>query len=246
MKTILITGAGRRFGKALATYWLAQGWRVLAHYNTVNELEPNERVVAFQADLACADSVVSLCQQLTDWLQEHEVRLDGLIHNASCFVPDAAFGDDLREHAAHVQRHFHVHVGAPYLLMEALKEQWAEQATVVAISDIYSDIPNQRFAAYCASKAGLQNLALSQAQRLAGKVRVNVVQPGPVKFLPEHSEAYRQQVLSQSLIREELGYDAVLDACAYLMNARAVTGTVMRVDGGRFVANRYEQTFIHD
>jgi len=75
---------------------------------------------------------------------------------------------------------------------------------------------------------------------------VNVVQPGPVKFLPEHSEAYRQQVLSQSLIREELGYDAVLDACAYLMNARAVTGTVMRVDGGRFVANRYDQTFIHD
>jgi len=30
------------------------------------------------------------------------------------------------------------------------------------------------------------------------------------------------------------------------MNARAVTGTVMRVDGGRFVANRYDQTFIHD
>jgi len=246
MTTILITGAGRRFGKALATYWLAQGWRVLAHFNTANELEAHERLVSFRADLSSADSVLGLCEQLTDWLQEHEVRLDGLIHNASCFVPDAAVGDDLAEHAAHVQRHFHVHVGAPYLLMEALKEQWAEQAAVVAISDIYSDIPNQRFAAYCASKAGLQNLALSQAQRLAGKVRVNVVQPGPVKFLPEHSEAYRQQVLSQSLIREELGYDAVLDACAYLMNARAVTGTVMRVDGGRFVANRYEQTFIHD
>lgn len=245
MKTILITGAGRRLGKDLAEYWLAQGWRVLAHYNTANELESHKRLMSFQADLSSADSVLGLCEQLNDWFRANGTQLDGLVHNASCFVPDAVVGDRLRDHAEHVQKHLHVHVGAPYLLMEALKEHWANQAAVVAISDIYSDIPNQRFAAYCSSKAGLQNLALSQAQRLAGKVRVNVIQPGPVKFLPEHSEAYRQQVLSQSLIREELGYEAIIDACAYLMNARALTGTVMRVDGGRFVTNRYDQTFVN-
>jgi dihydromonapterin reductase/dihydrofolate reductase len=114
---------------------------------------------------------------------------------------------------------------------------------MVAITDIYADIPNERFAAYCVSKAGLQNWALSMAQRLAGKVRVNVIQPGPIQFLPEHDEAYRATVLSQSLIRRELGYDAIVEACAYLLSAKALTGTQMRVDGGRFIANRYDQTF---
>lgn len=243
MKTILITGAGRRLGKELANYWLTQGWRVLAHYNTRSELEDNDRLMTFQADLSCAASVVVLCQHIQGWLKQQGVQLDAMIHNASCFVPDAAVSCELSAHAEHIQRHLHVHVGAPYLLMEAMADQWSEGAAVVAISDIYSEIPNQRFAAYCASKAGLQNLALSMAQRLAGKVRVNVVQPGPVKFLPEHSKAYRERVLSQSLIREELGYQAVIEACSYLLQARALTGTVMRVDGGRFVANRYDQTF---
>jgi dihydromonapterin reductase/dihydrofolate reductase len=42
---------------------------------------------------------------------------------------------------------------------------------------------------------------------------------------------------------EELGYGAIVDACEYLIKAQAVTGSVTRVDGGRYVANRYDQTF---
>ncbi len=248
MKTLLITGAGRRLGKVLAESYLSDGWRVLAHYNTVCELDAHPNLLTFQANLADPLSVEGLCDDVRASLmasgdEAGSLPLDGVIHNASCFVPDGAVGETLREHADHVQRHFHVHVGAPYLLMEALDSYWSVGASVVAISDIYADIPNERFATYCASKAGLQNLSLSLAQRLAGRVRVNVIQPGPVKFLPEHSEAYRQRVLSQSLIRQELGYDAIVQACDYLMKARAVTGSVMRVDGGRFVANRYDQSF---
>ena len=73
--------------------------------------------------------------------------------------------------------------------------------------------------------------------------RDDVIQPGPIQFLPEHDEAYRHKVLSQSLTGKELGYGAIVQACDYLLAAEAVTGTVMRVDGGRFVTNRYDQTF---
>ena len=231
-KTILITGAGRRLGKTLAEYWLTQGWQVIAHFNTVCELElrPNLRTV--QANLADQKDVASLCQELA-----LAGPVDAVIHNASCFIPDCA-ATDLGKH---YEVHFNVHVKAPAMITEAL--QWAPEAAMVAITDIYADIPNERFAAYCASKAGLQNWALSMAQRLAGKVRVNVIQPGPIQFLPEHDEAYRTMVLSQSLIRRELGYDAIVEACHYLLSAKALTGTQMRVDGGRFVANRYDQTF---
>ncbi|WP_430462987.1 SDR family NAD(P)-dependent oxidoreductase [Thalassolituus sp. LLYu03] len=237
---ILITGAGRRLGKELAQHYLAQGWHVVAHYNTRCELDAHPHLTCLKADLADVNEVQALCSAL-----EKHGPFQAVIHNASCFIPDAAATDV----AAHFQQHYQVHVGSPALITQTLMPLWAENAggeenaAMVCISDIYADIPNQRFSAYCAAKAALQNWSLSMAQRLAGKVRVNVIQPGPVQFLPEHDDAYRKKVLSQSLIGEELGYGAIVQACDYLLTARAVTGTVMRVDGGRFVANRYDQTF---
>ncbi|MBE0482219.1 MAG: SDR family NAD(P)-dependent oxidoreductase [Bacterioplanes sp.] len=232
-QTLFITGAGRRLGKVLAEFGLAQGHRVIAHYHSHCELDPHPNLICLQADLADPASVQRLANEVNAL-----GPVDRFIHNASCFVPDNK-ADDL---SVHFDRHFHVHVLAPALLVEAMP--WAPHAAMTAISDIYADIPNQRFAVYCASKAALQNWSLSMAQRLAGKVRVNVIQPGPIQFLPEHDDAYRQKVLSQSLIPHELGYDAIVQACEYLHTSPAVTGTVMRVDGGRFVANRYDQTFL--
>ena len=233
-KRILITGAGRRLGKTLAQHFLQQGWQVVVHFNSACELEAHSALTTVQADLSDPASIQALCAQLNTL-----GKFDAVIHNASCFVPDAA----ARDLAQHIAQHQNVHVTAPVMITDALKSQWADGAAMISISDIYADIPNQRFSVYCAAKAGLQNWSLSMAQRLAGKVRVNVIQPGPVQFLPEHDDAYRKKVLSQSLIGEELGYGAIVQACDYLLAARAVTGTVMRVDGGRFVANRYDQTF---
>jgi len=231
-KTIFITGAGRRLGKLLAEYWLGQGWTVLAHFNSRTELTAHERLISWQANLADPIQVAGLAQKLADY-----GPIDAFIHNASCFVAD----DKAEGMLEHFDRHFHVHVLAPAILFE--QAQWQPGAAACIITDIYADIPNERFSIYCASKAALQNWALSMAQRLGGQVRVNVVQPGPIQFLPEHDESYRQKVLSQSLIAQELGYDAIRKACDYLIGNEAVTGTVMRVDGGRFVTNRYEQTF---
>ena len=233
-KRILITGGARRLGKTLTEHYLARGWEVVAHYNTRSELADHKALRTVQADLSEEEDIRYLCGEL-----QRLGRFDAVIHNASCFVPDSAATDLFR----HIRQHQNVHVTAPVMITDALKQQWADGAVMISISDIYADIPNQRFSVYCAAKAGLQNWSLSMAQRLAGRVRVNVIQPGPVQFLPEHDQAYRQRVLSQSLIGEELGYGAITDACDYLLSARAVTGTVMRVDGGRFVANRYDQTF---
>ncbi|MCT7358473.1 SDR family oxidoreductase [Thalassolituus pacificus] len=233
-KRILITGAGRRLGKVLAEHYLAQGWQVVAHYNSANELVAHPALTCLQANLADSEDIRQLALKLPAL-----GNFAAVIHNASCFVPDAAASDLI----AHHEMHQRVHVLAPAMITEALSSVWNPAASMVCISDIYADIPNQRFSAYCAAKAGLQNFALSMAQRLAGRVRVNVIQPGPIQFLPEHDEAYRKKVLSQSLIGEELGYGAIVRACDYLLQAEAVTGSVMRVDGGRFVANRYDQTF---
>lgn len=238
MKTILITGAGKNLGKCLAEHWLQKGWRVIGHFNTVNELAEHPHLVSLQADLSDRNQLDTLCQSLSQY-----GPYDAVIHNASCFVADLAAAKGHIALDEHFDRHFSVHVLAPILITDRIKKLWADSAWMTVITDIYADIPNENYSVYCASKAALQNWAISSAQRFADKVRVNIIQPGPIQFLPEHDQAYREKVLSQSLIKAELGYQAVVDACDYLAGSRAVSGTVMRVDGGRFVANRYNHLF---
>ena len=241
-KTLMITGAGRRFGKALAEHYLSQGWRIIAHYNSSNELDEGltsaqqGRCLYIQADLSREDSVKGMVAQI----KESGWALDGIVHNASGFEPDNKDDSDWQRS----QQMMAIHVLAPQAITMGLIDRINAGGCIISISDIYADMPNQRFAGYCASKAGLQNLSLSLAQRLAPHIRVNVIQPGPVKFLPEHDQGYRDKVLSQSLLKRELGYEPLIQACDYLLSAEAVTGSVMRVDGGRFCANRYEQLFI--
>lgn len=239
-RTVFITGAGRRLGLALAQHYLNLGWRVIAHFNTVNEiaLENSTDYFAAQADLSDEKAVSGLVSTIKSlaW------PIDMVVHNASCFWPDDR--NSISDHWNTLSTMMAVHVAAPQYLTLQLQDCFSKQANIVAITDIYADLPNERFASYCASKAALQNLMLSLAQRLAPDYRVNVIQPGPIQFLPEHNDDYRQQVLSQSLLRKELGYQSIVDAVDYLANAQSVTGSVMRVDGGRFVANKYEQRFI--
>lgn len=248
--TIFITGAGRRLGLYLVEHYLAVGWRVIAHYHSTNELSSRIQkqygdknlYFCLPADLAQVDQVERLISDVIGLLTTLNVKLDGLIHNASCFYPDdlSATAQQLWEHSQVMTA---VHLAAPQVISLKLVDYMSDNGAIIAISDIYADLPNERFSSYCSAKAGLQNLALSLAQRLAPKVRVNVIQPGPVKFLSEHSADYRKKVLSQGLIKKELGYQAIQQGVDYLLSANAVTGTLLRIDGGRSCANRYEQVF---
>lgn len=247
--TILITGAGKRLGLFLTQHYLATGWRVIVHYNTRNEMPQDEqakwskkgRYQALQADLTSVTDVSTLVADIN----QLQWPIDTVIHNASYFVADDPQAS-LLERWQLQQDMMAVHVLSVEALTTGLLARYRPNANIVAITDIYVEKPNQRFASYCAAKAGLQNLCFSYSQRLAPHVRVNIIQPGPIQFLPEHNEAYRNKVLSQSLLKRELGYGAILQAVEYLQCAKAVTGAILKVDGGRANVNHYEQLFSDD
>lgn len=229
-RVALITGAGRRFGFELAKALLAEGYLVLAHYNTskagVEELE-QLGAIGIQADLANMEHVRNLVKQV----QQHTLKLDLLVNNASCFFTNEV----VDQSNAHLEAVFRVHTIAPYLLITGLQNELQQSgaALVLNITDIYVDSPSTDYLAYCAAKAGLANLTQGFAKALAPEIRVNAIQPGPILFLPEHDSEHRRAVLEQTPLNVEGGLQPMIETVRFLRDNPFITGESIKVDGGR-------------
>lgn len=233
---VLVTGAGRRVGLHLAQRLHAQKRPIIAHHRTwteeLGELQ-KQGVLCVAADLATDDGIDHLVTSVRGAVSS----LRAVVHNASTFAATArATAEALHQFDVF----YAVHMRAPFALNMALADLLAlcseKRADIVHITDIYADNPNPIFDAYCASKAGLQNLTLSFAKRLAPKIKVNAVQPGPVLFKEWHGPQARQRVLSETLLGEEGGVEAIGIAVEALLANPFQTGAIIAVDGGRRLA----------
>lgn len=228
----LVTGCGRRLGFYLCERLLAAGWQVAGSYRTErSELARLREAGAelWQTDFTRLEEVAQLAQAVASG------GLDLLVHNASGFEngsPDPA------EEAHQFERFFRVHMQAPHLLNRLLGESLARsgRGLIVHITDIYIHAPPPELAAYVATKAGAHALAMSAARELAPGVRVNTIEPGPILFLDEHGEAWRQEVLSRTPLAKEGGLEPIWQALEMVMANDYMTGASLRVDGGRALA----------
>jgi NAD(P)-dependent dehydrogenase (short-subunit alcohol dehydrogenase family) len=241
-RVVLITGAARRIGRALALGFAARGWDVAVHYGTsrgdadslVAEIRAlGRRACALQADLAVEADVARLVPACVAALG----RPRCIVNNASRFAEDAATEvgyDNLLTTMA-------INVGAPLVLARALHEATpacavddeAERAAVINVLDQKLYNLNPDFLSYTLSKAALQTATVTLAQALAPKVRVVGLAPGLTlqsgEQTPERfAAAHRVTPLGRASRTEDL----VAAAC-YLADARGVTGTTLVVDGGQ-------------
>ena len=229
----LVTGCGRRLGFYLCEQLVAAGWQVTGCYRS--ERPELVRLRALGVELVQADfAVEGDVARLVTTLGAHE-DLALIIHNASAFEPEAS------EPAAQLEqfdRFYRVHMAAPFQLNRALAPQLARNANagIIHITDIYIHAPAPQFAAYVATKAGAHSLAMSFARELAPGVRVNTIEPGPILFLDEHGDAWRQQVLARTPLAREGGLEPIWQAVKLLMANDYMTGASIRVDGGRALA----------
>jgi len=230
---ILVTGAGRRVGAHIAHRLLETGRGVIAHYRTpTEELEAlvQRGATALHADFSGADAI----RAFADAVAEATPTLSGIVHNASSFGRTPADDD---EAVADFQRYYTGHMLTPWLLTRLLAPRLANDAEtpadLVFITDIYADRPSPDHDIYCATKAGLQSLALSAAQRYAPAVKANVIQPGPIRFAPWHSDRERREILARTLLAREGGEDAIWQALVGILANPFMTGAVIPVDGGK-------------
>ncbi len=101
------------------------------------------------------------------------------------------------------------------------------------ISDDVTRKGSARHIAYAASKAGLDNLTLSFAARLAPGVKVNGIAPALIQFNEGDDEAYRQKALDKSLLGFEPGAAVIYQSLRYLLDTPYLTGSILAVNGGR-------------
>lgn len=235
-KSVLVTGAAKRLGRAIALDLGAHGWSVAVHYNAseadadevVAELHRNGvHAVALNADLSMEDDT----QRLIDRAHEAVGPLTALVNNASVFEDDT-ISTLTRESW---DKHIEVNLRAPLVLSQAFAEQLPEGAAgaIVNLLDQRLLKPTPQFLSYGVSKAGLHWLTLTLAQALAPRVRVNAVAPGPTLRNARQSEAHFQRQVTSTILGRGGSPADVAGAVRYLLDAPAVTGQMIAVDGGQ-------------
>ncbi|MEX0584891.1 MAG: SDR family oxidoreductase, partial [Natronospirillum sp.] len=141
--------------------------------------------------------------------------------------------------AGHFAEFFQIHMQVPYLInercIEALQNCPELHGNIIHITDIYVHKPAPNFRTYCATKAGLQSLNDSYAQCLAPDIRVNAIQPGPLAFLPEHSEAAQRAVMASTPLKRLGGFEPVIQTVDFILQNDYLTGASINVDGGRML-----------
>jgi pteridine reductase len=237
---VLVTGAARRIGRAIATALHAAGARVILHCHHSRD-EAEALAAAFDANRASSAAVVSAdlldAAGLPDMIEIAAAtfgRLDGLVNNASSFhaTPLGSIGtrewDDLMG----------TNLRAPLLLAQAAAPHLRKaRGAIVNIIDIHAERPLRDFAVYTVAKGGLAALTRSLAIEFAPEVRVNGVAPGAILW-PEDGQhfaaAERERIEAQTPLGRTGNPADVAGAVKYLLlDAPFVTGQILAVDGGR-------------
>ena len=236
-RVVLVTGAGRRVGRAIALALGAQGMPVVVHFNGSRDgaeetarliVESGGEAVIEQADLARVDAAYALVDRAVAW----RGTLGALVNSAAIMlrtpIPDTTQDD--------WDRMFALNVRAPYFLSQrAAPSLAASRGAIVNIADLAAFESWPAYVPHGMTKAAVVQMTRAMAQALAPDVRVNAVAPGVV-LLPEGWSDEGARHLQETTQLRRLGApEDVAQAVVYLLGAEYVTGEVVRVDGGRHV-----------
>jgi len=241
-KVALVTGAGRRLGRALAAGVGALGADVAVHYRSSKEgaeataaaiRVDGNKAACFEADLSRPDAVGPLVAKVEAELGPVAV----LVNSASIYLRED-FVDTTPET---LEEQWAVNVRAPFLLTQAVVTRMkarGEGGDVVNVLDIGGVQQVWRhYAAYTMTRAALASLTKTLAVELAPSVRVNAVAPGtvlPPTELPEATLA----ALKERIPQQRFGApEDVVRTVQFLLTGPAfITGQIVAVDGGRSLA----------
>lgn len=235
-KAVLVTGAAKRLGRAIALDLAQHGWDIGLHFNS-SESEARDtatraraqgsRVAILQADLAEENETGALMGRAISELGP----LSALVNNASIFEPD----DWASVSRTSWDRHMAINLRAPFVLSQEFARHLPQdrRGTIINIIDQRVLKPTPQFLSYSVSKAALYWLNTTLAQAMAPRIRVNAVAPGPTMINARQSETHFRRQREATLLGAGAEPGDVCEAVRYLLDSPSVTGQMIAVDGGQ-------------
>ncbi|MDC1230828.1 SDR family oxidoreductase [Octadecabacter sp.] len=243
MAAALVTGGAARLGRAMALYLAGRGYAVAVHYNSNKDAA--EAVAA-----ECGNGSIAIQADLLDEAQTHALLPDAaralgqpitvLVNNASIFEYDTVQTATKQSW----DRHIGSNLRAPFVLTQALAEQappadFDDMGEPVASSLVINMIDQRvrkltpEFMTYTIAKMGLWAFTQTAAQGLAPHVRVNAIGPGPTLQGARQSKNHFQRQRESTVLHRGANPSDITAALGYFIDAKAVTGQLLCVDGGQ-------------
>ena len=237
--TALVTGAGRRLGRAIALDFASRGWRVGVHHGA-SSAEASELVAeiaakggkaaALGADLARLDALAPLIEACARALGPPTC----LVNNAARYAWDTLSTLEGETWQAQLD----VNLRAPIFLAQAFAKALPERAegNVINVVDQKVLRPDPDYFSYTIAKSALWTATQTMAQALAPRIRVNAIAPGPVLKSLNQSEAGFEREVRATLLKRRVTVEDVTAAIRFLLDTPSITGQIIALDAGQHLS----------
>jgi NAD(P)-dependent dehydrogenase (short-subunit alcohol dehydrogenase family) len=232
-KTVLVTGAAKRIGRAIALALAERGANVAITYlgsqpeakETVRALAAHDvDASAIRCDLRDPESI----QQTMASVIEEFGQLDLLVNNAGIFESEALENISVEQWDAM----FTTNTRAPFLMAKAAYPHLrAARGRILNIGSLGGLHPWATHAHYCTSKAALHMLSQTMAKAWAPEISVNCIAPGMI-VQGEVDEAYEHFARKTPMQRNGTAHDVAAAAIFFATAPHFITGQLLAVDGG--------------
>ena len=234
-RNALVTGAGVRLGRALASGLMRRGVHVAIHYH---HSEHGARETALEGE-AAGNTVALLKADLSDAAQA-----EGLARRAA----DALGGLDILINSAGIMerqplaevtpedwdRTINLNLRGAFFVAKGAAAVMADRGgAIVNVADLAAFERWTGYPVHVISKAGVIAMTELLAKTLAPKIRVNAVAPGAVLLPDDWDEAAKERLVRSTPLGRLGTPDDVVAAVVHLLERDYVTGETLVVDGGR-------------
>ncbi len=242
----LVTGAGRRLGRAMAVTLAQEGHDVVVHYaGSKDDAEETAQLVTscgvkaavLQADLLDRDQTGAL---ISNSVAAIGAPLRVLVNNASIFEYDNV------ETATHEawDRHMRSNLEAPFFLTQAFASQVKggardDRGEAIASACVVNMIDQRvrkltpEFTTYTIAKMGLWAFTQTAARGLAPDIRVNGIGPGPTLIGARQSEEHFTNQRSNTILERGSNVEDINNALRFILSSHSLTGQLLCIDGGQ-------------
>ena len=237
---VLITGAARRIGRAIALDLAADGWHVAVHYRRSREdaealaagiVAAGGKAAAVPGDLADAADVARLVPRAAEALGAAPTCL---INNASEFLLDSISSLTAETWDTHLD----INLKAPVFLTQALARHLPDGVSGNVINIIDQRVWNltPEFFSYTISKAGLWTATQTLAQALAPRIRVNAIGPGPVLQSVHQTPQDFAAEQESTLLKRGPSPEEIANAVRFILATPSMTGQMIALDAGQHLS----------